>query len=71
MIIVCPRGAPQSQNRERSRPSDEATCNCDVFDLMKIKRSSQRHVSSGRPFFGPHEIIPKLCININFSEMTY
>ena len=50
-------------NRERSRPSDEATCDRDVFDLMKIKRSSQRHVSSGTPFARRHlKYILRTCL---------
>ena len=63
MITVCPRGAPRSRNRERSRLSDEATCDRDVFDLMKIGRSSQRHVSSGTPFDRRHlKYISRMCL---------
>ena len=63
MITTCPRGAPRSRNRKRSRPSDEATCDCNMFDLMKIGRSSQRHVSSGTPFDRRHfKYILRTCL---------
>ena len=63
MITVCPRGAPRSRNHERSRSSDEATCNRDVFDSINIGRSSQRH-SGPCNLRHPDGIRRLLCVHV-------